>query len=468
MKVQFASNLEHNDEKEGFQAFFFVKFSVSIFIGENMKLKALASVLSTAALFAACSETVTNVNEEAKDEAKITLKVVNAYTGEALDSVEIYSLTNKKTKMTDSLGIAVWKSNVIGDYAYEVSKEGYATQLIGVSLGEQGQGDVARVGDVIELVEMVKSNVTAKGTVLYKDYETGNLKAAKEVNVFASLPDGFVPSELVTKTDSVGKYSFKNLPEGVPCTISVGQKTISDKLYASSAKQTISDTRSGDIANIAPIQMEIMASKLLLVSNNLDAIDSSTTVKLTYSTEIEADSLTASNWTVTQASSTVLVKISLDKDGKTVKISPFSGEWDIGSSYSISGKVYSTEGTSEPVKESFTAGKSASALPSNVSDLKASDSDEGTNYVNLSWKAPKGKISGYHVYYKTDSMSDFVKYESTISATKTEVDIWKLDFLASSLSFTSVEFVVLPFTEAGEASIADAKTVKYTFPKATP
>lgn len=426
-----------------------------------MKLKVLASMLPAAAFLMACAEdsTITNVNDEAKEKANITLMIVDMNSGLALDSVNVLSMTSNKQATTDANGLVTWKSNEIGDYAYTISKNGYATQTIVVSLAEQGKGDVARVGDVYTKISMTKAGVVAKGNVLYKDDATGNLKAAAGIKVYAKLPSNFVPCEYTTLTDASGAYSFTNLPEGVTSTISVGQTTIENKLYGSTTTNTVTNRRAGDLVNLAPIQMGFISGSILLVSDNTDKVDTTTTVTLTFSTPIKADSLNANKVRVTQGGTTsILTKIALDADGKTVKIAPFSGKWQKGTSYTISGTVYSTDGAQTTFSKSFIAGSTTGALPAHVTGLKAEK--YSSTSVQLSWTAPLGTISGYYLYYKTDKMADFARYTS-ISSSYTS-GTYTLSYFGTGI--TSVEFVILPYNGVGMADMNTAIPVKYVIP----
>ena len=193
-----------------------------------MRLKYAFSLVTAAALLAACDSTVTNTNDDAKAEGNITIMVVDNHSGAALSGATVYSVTDDKAVVGDSLGRSVWKKRALGDHSFQVSKDGYATVHTQVNLAEQGQGDVPRVGDVVQTVPMYKAGVLAKGIVLYND-DKGKLNAASKATVYANLPPQFVPCELSTQTNDKGEYSFDNLPEGVEIDISVGQELIDSK-----------------------------------------------------------------------------------------------------------------------------------------------------------------------------------------------------------------------------------------------
>ena len=151
-----------------------------------MQLKYAFSFAAVAAFLAACDSTVTNINDDAKAEGTITIKVVDNHSGAALSGVTVYSVVDDKAVIADSLGLSVWKNQALGDHSYQISKDGYATVHALVNLAEQGQGDIPRVGDVIQTVPMYKAGVQAKGIVLFTDDKSDNL-TTKESELLSLL-----------------------------------------------------------------------------------------------------------------------------------------------------------------------------------------------------------------------------------------------------------------------------------------
>ena len=56
-----------------------------------MQLKYAFSFAAVIAFLAACDSTVTNINDDAKGEGTITIKVVDNHSGAALSGVSVYS-----------------------------------------------------------------------------------------------------------------------------------------------------------------------------------------------------------------------------------------------------------------------------------------------------------------------------------------------------------------------------------------
>ena len=426
-----------------------------------MRLKYAFSLVTAAALLAACDSTVTNTNDDAKAEGNITIMVVDNHSGAALSGATVYSVTDDKAVVGDSLGRSVWKKRALGDHSFQVSKDGYATVHTQVNLAEQGQGDVPRVGDVVQTVPMYKSGVLAKGIVLYND-DKGKLNAASKVTVYANLPPEFVPSELSTQTNDKGEYSFDNLPEGVEIAISVGQELIDSKKYVGDAVHPIGGAsyRSGDLINVGAINLVKTAAQIVKVADNTSEIDTVSDVTFTFAAELEADSVNVSKWTVTKGGNEVLVTVALSSDKRTVSVTPYTEKWTKGSTYSVRGTVYSVDGSSSTVSASFTVGggsTGSSARPGNVDGLKITEDEDYSYYIHLSWNEAKGDVYRYNIYRKTNLVNDFAFYTSTADTT------YRIDLDDFSSSVTDVYYIVLPVNDDGvEADIAGARSVKYT------
>ena len=426
-----------------------------------MRLKYAFSLVTAAALLAACDSTVTNTNDDAKAEGNITIMVVDNHSGAALSGATVYSVTDDKAVVGDSLGRSVWKKRALGDHSFQVSKDGYATVHTQVTLAEQGQGDVPRVGDVVQTVPMYKAGVLAKGIVLYND-DKGKLNAASKVTVYANLPPEFVPSELSTQTNDKGEYSFDNLPEGVEIAISVGQELIDSKKYVGDAVHPIGGAsyRSGDLINVGAINLVKTAAQIVKVADNTSEIDTVSDVTFTFAAELEADSVNVSKWTVTKGGNEVLVTVALSSDKRTVSVTAYTEKWTKGSTYSVRGTVYSVDGSSSTVSASFTVGggsTGSSARPGNVDGLKITEDEDYSYYIHLSWNEAKGDVYRYNIYRKTNLVNDFAFYTSTADTT------YRIDLDDFSSSVTDVYYIVLPVNDDGvEADIAGARSVKYT------
>ena len=426
-----------------------------------MRLKYAFSLVTAAALLAACDSTVTNTNDDAKAEGNITIMVVDNHSGAALSGATVYSVTDDKAVVGDSLGRSVWKKRALGDHSFQVSKDGYATVHTQVNLAEQGQGDVPRVGDVVQTVPMYKAGVLAKGIVLYND-DKGKLNAASKATVYANLPPQFVPCELSTQTNDKGEYSFDNLPEGVEIDISVGQELIDSKKYVGDAVLTIGGAsyRAGDLINVGTINLVKTSAQIVKVADNTSEIDTVSDVTFTFAAELEADSVNVSKWTVTKGGNEVLVTVALSSDKRTVSVTPYTEKWTKGSTYSVRGTVYSVDGSSSTVSASFTVGggsTGSSARPGNVDGLKITEDPDYTYYIHLSWNEAKGDVYRYNIYLKTNLVNDFAFYTSTADTT------YRIDLDDFSSSVTDVYYIVLPVNDDGvEADIAGARSVKYT------
>ena len=425
-------------------------------------LRRIILYAACATMFIACGDdSIINVNDEAKEQANISFLVLDSYTGEAVDSVMIYRSKDSKSNLTDSLGYSIWKKNNIGNYVFELSKEGYATVRTFVNVVEQGLGDVARVPDVTTTVAMYKLGAEVSGTVLYTDKETGNKVPAEGVTVIiTNLNTSIIPSEISVETDEDGNYTFSELPEGSNFVITIPQTTIDEYKYVAASKISVQANRAGATVDLGVQTLNQVSDVFSLVNSNLDEIDTNTTVTLSYSTMLDKDSV-LKYIKVSKNGNSVLTKVSLSTDGKTINIKPFSGRWEDNESYTISGTVYSKNGSTNSLSKSFTVGGTTSTKkPGQIANL---DAELSGSYLELSWTRKDSLATGYHIYYKTDSMSNYLLFSNLSSGTYTSTDISYSNLLNNDADSTKISFIILPYNIAGEADANNAKSISYTF-----
>ena len=101
---------------------------------------------------------------------------------------------------------------------------------------------------------------------------------------------------------------------------------------------------------------------------------------------------------------------------------------------------------------------------SNVYDFKIrteaykENVEDDPDYAVLSWKAPKGDVYRYNIYYMTNVDADYTRL-TYVGGSYTQYMIDVTDFESKVKTIT---FIVLPVNEDGiEADISDAKSVKF-------
>ena len=358
------------------------------------------------------------VNDNIKDKADISLRVIDYNTGLPITSALVLAAGTNDSLYTDTLGVLTIKDNVLGSYTYIVSKKGYASQVQHIDLAENGQGDVARVRDEFTDVKLRATGATVNGTVLYTDGLTGAVSGASKVKVTLKFSDeNLYPSEISTTTDSLGVYSFTNLPESVGYTVFVPQTSIGGSTYASNSNLTVSGLRAGERKDLQVIRLGIVGLIPELVKDNLSGIEAKDTVVFQFSTELIADSI-AKSWKVFKGDcdygTSVLTNATLDKSSTKLSIAPVKGTWTNFDSYCIVGTGFTNDGQRVIVRKTFIPGNINKDL-SSITKLAASSYYD--NYIQLKWKPTGDRITGYKVYFKTNKENDFRELTSWESGT---------------------------------------------------
>ena len=450
-----------------------------------MNKKVLILLSSAAALMTGClgDETITNATDESKTKSTITMKIVDSKSGLPIDSVAVYSELEQDTIYSDSMGVATWNKNVIGDYRYIVSKEGYAEQIATITIVESGMGSTARVADRILTVDLHKEGVSVNGTVLLKDTKTDNLTAASKIPVVIKYNQEecpIYPSEIKTTTDASGVFAFKNLAENCVYQIVIPQAEIDGQTYeAREADELyVRNLRAGEVRSLNQITMEVVGLVPELIRTNFATLDTigdnaeDADIFLTFSTELVADSVTNA-WSVykggnavgnsCEGGAQVLVASALDRDGKTVVINSVSNKWNR-TVYCLEGSVYTKEGRSKKLAMNFNPG-ALSERPSNVNKILFDEDD-----FKLSWTVNKSEVpglSGFKIFYRTNRMADALEYRDIHDNKTTEIIVNRLDERFEDALY--VIFYVLPYAEingrivTSDVSDEDLPYKKYTF-----
>ena len=205
-----------------------------------MKLRFFAKALimpiliTSFLLFYGCSEDPISIISWSDDDLPTLYgMVVDANTNSPMDSVMVSWIDNREslgvaTVYTDENGYYSIKGLNYGAYTFTVYKDStYATvistkTILTVSVGEGSATEAGLVDDYRyeNNVSMYPLNAGVSGTVnKIVDLEAS---PSDSVTVTITLNSIFFPSEYTTTTDSIGRYSFANLPAtGSNVTITV-------------------------------------------------------------------------------------------------------------------------------------------------------------------------------------------------------------------------------------------------------
>lgn len=121
---------------------------------------------------------------------------------------------------------------------------------------------------------------------------------------------------------------------------------------------------------------------------------------------------------------------------------------------SISFKVIASNAANEGVLAD--AEEVTIEYPSGPEVITGMTAELDVNVIALNWSAPEtGIVKGYYLYYKTSSMTDYLR--SSSNPTTTSVNINKA--LYTETTDTDISFKVTAYNDFGESSIDDTDPV---------
>ncbi len=366
--------------------------------------KSLFALAAAALLFSACSDAVvSNSENEAKDVGSITIYAKDNLTREAIEGVEVQILTESKVRKTDEFGALKIKDKAIGSYKLRISHKDYATLIRQVKIADGSKEELARVEDVVEEVSMYKLGTTIDGFIYYPD--EGAVKSGKPGKPAAGVTVTFswtnteiYPGLVSTTTDSTGHYVFENMPELAAGSVYVPQTKIGDYVYF--GQKAAGALRVDEVNTVGTLVLALDQNPLVMISENTSSLDSTTSIKLTFSEPLNADSVKAHHWRIQNSDpNDVLVKVSLSADKKTVTIAPASGAWEVGEVYTFkAAKAWGEDGsTNEALQDSTFSVKQFARTPKAVKDFASAD-DNGALTLTLSWTANSPEPDYYEIY----------------------------------------------------------------------
>lgn len=485
-----------------------------------MKAK-LLTLASAAAMFAACSDTsVSDGNDQIKDVADVVFLVRDVLTREPMENVSVYSRLFDKTKETDSAGTITWENVEIGHINFDVQYDGYAFKRIIVDVNDDTKNDVARVLDVHKDVDMYEIGVGIKGQFFYEDVETKNKIPAAGVTIYATYADDEIyPKEIYTTTDSNGFYEFKDMASNIGISLSSERFTLakdSSKVYEAVGGFASVNERKGVLKEVDPAYATIASLDPILLSSNLDKIETKTNLELTFSEALEKDSVKTLYVCVKNATgdddcsnnaSLIATNLSLSADGKTITVKPASGSWVNYKNYKVVAAAWSKNAKAAKLDKNDDSKKSldftvgAVAVPGQVKNLAVkldADKKEMIGYsfendytynalnlvkekkafgysetITITWDEIEEGVDSYNVYIKGDAKNDAdYKLVGNISADDFKVaekafpvnvgDEFSatnvLDYPLSDKQSKVVNIIVLPVNDkSGEALASEAK-----------
>ncbi len=423
----------------------------------------LTPALALGALFIGCGADLTETsNTDAQVKGSILFVTKDSETGATLDSVSFVRLQdgNDKVVMTDSAGQVIFKSLDNGDYLFEVSKSGYATLWSDVSLNLENQdSDAPRIYDEVVPLSMYELGAEVGGKVYYVDKD-GNKQVAAGAAVELTVSSIFKKKLYTATADSVGVYSFTDLPENVSYTIKVLKYTDADDIVYNTSSFSVNGVKAGETRTLNSVSVTIDAKPFERLSDNLDVLKESDSISIKFSEPVNVSAIEKNDMRVLLSGDLVAADFSWSSDKMTLTVKTVSGKWKNGSTYSLVLDLLSAEGDDYTSSESFSTKTSgsladiaASAITYIAYDTNEVNADD--NSVTLYWNEI-ANADGYEVYVKDYSDSTF-NYVTSSTDTVASINTNGLFTKGRDL-----ELMVVAYNGTSRASFATAgvKTLK--------
>lgn len=394
------------------------------------KLFSLTTLLLLLSLMG-CDTVTKMVYNDADIAGSLNVVVLDAAHGQANVGATVTLLVNGSDRVvtTDAAGQASFADLPIGTYVYSVAKEG-SREVFGTVTIASESADFTLVEDQTVVVSLKRAGVTVTGLIVYED-QNGIKQPAANATVSLALSksdDSWRDAVIEVMTDATGRYRLIGVPEATAMSLNVLDFTLGGATYKNSTAYEIGGAEYGTTVSMDLITLEMDAPELLIMSDNLATVTTSTALSFTFSETID---ITTANVVVREGSTTKLgTSFALSADKKTLTVSlNGNGTWETGTYYSVLLDVESELGVSlksGDAQQSFSIGENTVVL-GDVVGVQIQDSPanqipfgpfSGT-YTTVAWTG-LAEASSYEVYVKTKIDTNF-RLVSTTSTTSVGV-----------------------------------------------
>jgi len=361
----------------------------------NKRFSLLAAGI-IALLFSACSDNV--VESGSPIEAKLTVLVKDASTGEPLAATSVKLLSTGKSATTDAAGIAVFKDVYVGSHRLLIEKADYAAAVHDAEIN--GYSGVASEESV--LVTLYPLTAGLDGYLFYENEGIEAVAAGATVRIQLNS-DNFVQKIYDVTVGADGKFTFEGLPAvGIDYRLFALEHTFNGAIYGTKSLTAIS-LAPGTVVRKETHEKYSSDASLFVLLGYSNVVSSTDDVVFEFSDDIDVGSLTSASLNIDN--NQVADKI---WSGKTLTLKP-AGKWGASSFNVTFTGVKSVKGKLFPnasykvtaLSEDLSASKVAGLVNTNTDDLNY---DGGS--VRLKWDEVPGATS-YEIYRKGTGEENF-------------------------------------------------------------
>lgn len=436
----------------------------------SFKKKSLAITtglaLTSMALIGCGDDVALSADDNVKIQSDVTIVVRDAATGSFIDSAMVIKVDSREdTNYTEAIkgGAIVFKNVLVGNQYFKVEKADYASKVITASVALAAAEETPIAETPSFSVDLPEVGAIVKGVVTQENLK-GEKALVKGQAVRLILNDNsFITREFSATTDSLGQYSFTNLPTGQGYVISFadleatdGTKTAPSNSGTTLAKgATLFETNSNFTLG--------GYSQTVLSTNVADKdIKSTDAITYTFSQPVNLDAFETQNITVSSGGKVVPVTAAWSNGNKTLTISAAAGEWFPGNA-TISGltSIESTSGKSlSSIDNTFKINVLGALTAMSGYSVSYNDSNvvaHNTSSVGFKF-TPLANTSSILVYAKEAEDVNY-KLLSTKSITAQDSMITGISTSNYFTEAKAVSFVLVPKNDEGSPAFDATKGI---------
>ncbi|MGL1933511.1 MAG: hypothetical protein OCD01_00750 [Fibrobacterales bacterium] len=403
--------------------------------------------------------TISQEFTESKTTGSVDLTLKDFTTRTSLDSAKVSWVVDdiSYNAWTDSIGHVSIADLPRGIYAVSIEKTGYAAMYLdSIDLTSTGSNRMPILGDYDETILMHKNSASISGILKMEDSEK-NKTPTPGITVDLELTGtpGIVTTHFEAITDSLGVYTFNNIPEGIAqynlTTRNFEKEAIE---YASLTLPYQQNLKSAEAIAIPPAVLPI-AIPNVTVDKAPNEIHSNDSVLIVFSQDIDTTRINRGDISVTRSSATIAVNAFFTNGTRKLILTPTLGNWGETGNYTLRISLESIDGGKINSSLMFTVADVAqpATITGFTPDTLIDSVDYDTRYLQATWDHVPN-AAGYEIYTRTSHDSLFT-LANTISGELDTIASVSLDLSAGK----SNHFMIVSYTSNGTSKFVEAPII---------